>query len=392
MSNRICDFSSFHKDLYERLIELSERHSLFQRECIEAVVGLRKPLTDMQAVLSLTLKAQRLTRIFDTGLDENEDFAKALFEAQLPGWEGIEGTDVAPEMHQSLADKLYNITDAKDQAIFEIGDKSREVTAILLQRAADEGIRFSCNITDGNFMALVCNHADAQGIRNMADKIVERDLPATKRIVISTLMPETSARFEVSVAGKSNEALFKEITAVVRQKSLRGEMLTTLTFMPTRVEAAVDQIPYADYTRLFFEMCDQPWARISDAQKLLIEQFNQATHARFTNEWGTDIEMELVDDAGRSFTFCNSLIAKNVPGSEIFSAPRRDSVQGRIVSNGRFNSDHSDQVIENLRLHFNKGHLDLWGLRRVSNILQPLLKGIRAIAMSASWGSGPIPI
>ena len=175
-------------------------------------------------------------------------------------------------------------------------------------------------------------------------------------------MPETIS-VEPTEDKKDNHEVLKGGMKAVRERSGRGEAITTLTFLPTRAEAAIDQIPYADYNRLFFEMCDQPWKQISDAQKLLIEQFNNASHARFTNDWGTDIGMDLVDEQGRSFTFCNSLIDKNVPGSEIFSAPRRDSVYGRIVSKGRFHNDDS-KIIENLRLHFAHGRLETWGAER----------------------------
>ncbi len=106
-------------------------------------------------------------------------------------------------------------------------------------------------------------------------------------------------------------------------------------------------------------MSDQPWPQISDAHKVLIEKFNNASMARFTNKYGTDISMSLVHENGISFTFCNSLIAKNVPGSEIFSAPRLDSVQGRIVSKGRFCEDNVN-TITNLTLEFDKGRLVSW--------------------------------
>ena len=105
-----------------------------------------------------------------------------------------------------------------------------------------------------------------------------------------------------------------------------------------------------------FEMCDQPWHYIDIAQQALIAELNAAKTLRFTNDDGTDISMDITDA-----TFANSLVAKNVPGSEVFSAPRRDSVNGKIVAKGRFNPrDDRNAVIENLTMEFEQGRLVRW--------------------------------
>jgi len=129
-----------------------------------------------------------------------------------------------------------------------------------------------------------------------------------------------------------------------------GEMFYTLTQIPTLKDSVIDQIPYSEYLTLFFEMCDQPWDQIGAAQAQLIAEFNAAKIVHITNNDGTDITMDI-----DGFTFANSLIAKNVPGSELFSAPRIDSTNGTIVAKGRFT--RGEQVIENLNLTFKDGVL-----------------------------------
>ena len=77
---------------------------------------------------------------------------------------------------------------------------------------------------------------------------------------------------------------------------------------------------------------------------------------RFTNNDGTDITLGI-----KGFTFCNSLAAKNVPGSEVFSGPEREKVNGRIVSQGRFVPPHDpNAIVENLTLEFEQGRLVRW--------------------------------
>jgi aminopeptidase len=137
-----------------------------------------------------------------------------------------------------------------------------------------------------------------------------------------------------------------------------GDLYYTLTAIPTVEDAKKDCMDYGSYVTLFFEMCDQPWENISAAQEALIKKFDAAHSIHITNDDGTDVVMMLDDTDGTPFTFCNSVIAKNVPGSEIFSAPRRDSVNGTIVAKGRFSPRHDPgKIIENLTLKFENGKI-----------------------------------
>jgi aminopeptidase len=156
-------------------------------------------------------------------------------------------------------------------------------------------------------------------------------------------------------ANPDKAKIYDNETAPFFQKSGTGEVFYTLTCIPTENDSKIDGIPYNAYIKLFFEMCDQPWDAISDAHLKLIQEFNTATHVRITNNDGTDVSMELVDDDGSHFTFCNSLIAKNVPGSEIFSAPRKNSVNGVVVAKGKFT--HGGALIEDLTMEFKNGEL-----------------------------------
>ena len=363
MSSSIAEFSAFHQHQFNLLTEFAKSRSLFQEDCARAVQAFGQSAENLQDVFEASHQAQRLIRLYMAGLENNADFRAALDRLDIPSWKDFESVDVDASMQESLARKLYQVKKPEsDIFTFEMGDKSKLVAEYILKFAKQDGVEFSYAIRDPDFMTLVLNHCDGQGAKIMTDYLTAPALKANRRAIAYPLMPE-EILVEPAEGKNDNQEILREGMKAVREKSGRGEAITTLTFLPTRAEAAIDQIPYTDYTRLFFEMCDQPWQQISDAQKFLIEQFNRASHARFTNDWGTDIAMELVDEKGRPFTFCNSLIDKNVPGSEIFSAPRRDSVNGRIVSRGRFHNDDS-KIIENLRLHFANGCLDTWGAEK----------------------------
>lgn len=360
MRNEICDFSPFHKGLYAELVKLGEKESLFRIDCIIAAMAFQQPSRNIQNVFETTHQALRLIQIFKAGLQDHHDFHEDLATKAIPSWSGFETLEADDGLQRSLADKLYNVTDPKkDIVVLEIGDKSRFIAEHLLRRLIKDKVKYSIVVRDPDFLNLVLQYANESGIENLGQYSLDNSMNSTKRIAAIVITPD-EVRVPEPVEKKKQ---YDKVVQPFRLKCMKGEVLSTLTLLPSRKEAEIDRIPYQDYVRLFFEMCDQPWQQISDAQKFLIDQFNTASHARFTNDWGTDVQMELVDEGGRAFTFCNSLIAKNVPGSEIFSAPRRDSVNGRIVSRGRFHNGDS-MLIENLRLHFKHGCLQTWGAEK----------------------------
>jgi leucyl aminopeptidase (aminopeptidase T) len=55
-------------------------------------------------------------------------------------------------------------------------------------------------------------------------------------------------------------------------------------------------------------------------------------------------------------TFANSVIQKNIPWSEIFSAPIIDSMNGVLVSKGKFSYNNS-WIIEDIVLHIKNGEI-----------------------------------
>lgn len=300
-------------------------------------------------------KLNRLTTIHMAGLGQDKKFKQELEQLSLTDWSHTKNMDIAPELQESLAEKLYNVDTSKDRgAMLLFGDRSRHIAHHIVARLIKDQMPFIAEFVDTDFKNLVFKHADETGIKSLAAFDVATNAKANKKIVA---IPNTSPAPSVN-APASAKNLYAEECRPMRLRSANGDMFFTLTTFPTEQDAALDDIPYKDYLKLYFEMCDQPWDEISKAQEYLIQMFNKASNVRFTNNDGTDISMSLIDHDGSHFTFCNSVIAKNVPGSEIFSAPRRDSVNGVIVAKGKFSpKDSSSSVIENLTLHFEQGKL-----------------------------------
>src|SRR5690606_7334438 len=147
--------------------------------------------------------------------------------------------------------------------------------------------------------------------------------------------PNATESCPIPVLQEGKDITYRKMIEPVAKRSRTGEVMFTLTYFPTDIDAEIDGIPYDDYLKLFFEMCDQPDSYIEKANEILIQKLEKAETIRLTNNEGTDISMSLIDTDGRHFTFANSQTKKNIPGSEVFSAPRRDSLNGVIVSHGK---------------------------------------------------------
>lgn len=349
---KIKDLGLYYPQQLATIATLAAGSSLWRHEAAFLLPITKMDFTDTDTLMQTLHEVQKLNQIVTAGLENDRAFRLALTMNGTKSWNDFTAPPVSLELQHNLAEKLYNATPgSNDVALIDIGDTSREIAQWLVERCQKDKIKFGVHFFDANFQALLLNHASDENVRKLAEAFVTMNSTINKRMVAYPGMPEGD---EVKTDPDKGR-LFQMARKPFSERITSGDVFYTLTIIPTRKDAEIDQIDYQDYIKLFFEMCDQPWDRISKAQVALIKEFNAATKVRITNNDGTDVSMELVDDDGSHFTFCNSLIAKNVPGSEIFSAPRRNSVNGKVVAKGQF--EHDGEIVENLTLEFNNGEL-----------------------------------
>ncbi|HEY8189110.1 MAG TPA: aminopeptidase, partial [Micavibrio sp.] len=287
------------------------------------------------------------------GLENDPAFREDVQQKAPKMWKDFTAPPADIALQHALAKKLYNATPGSNDVVYiQLGDYAKEIGPWLVDRCLGDKIPFMTEIQDPAFEALSLNASSMEAVKKTGQALVAMTQDVNKRITARSGLPET----EPLQIEPTRSNLYTQTTSPFKGGGMTGKIFYTLTVLPTRKDAETDAMDYNDYVKLFFEMCDQPWDAIGQAQQSLIEEFNAATKVHITNNDGTDISMELVDHDDSHFTFCNSLIAKNVPGSEIFSAPRRDSVNGTIVAKGRF-SDHGAEIVEDLTLVFNQGRL-----------------------------------
>lgn len=347
------DLSPYYTSVTTKVEQMAIETGPWQKDAQTALAVFENKSLSTDDFLGALHKLHRLHKIAIAGLAGNVEFYNQITNAHIGGWNSYQSPPASDDLQQSLAEKIYNIRPGKnDVGMLSLGDGARKIGVYLVDKCRESKTPIVIRFYDTAFQALLMNAADEKGIKALAADYVLMADPVTRIMTAIPGVPE----IEAPKTHPDKAKIYTKETAAVAGRTSSGEVFYTLTVIPTRKDAEIDGIEYKAYTDLFFEMCDQPWNMINEAQKALIEEFNAASHVRITNNDGTDISMSLVDHDGSHFTFCNSLIAKNVPGSEIFSAPRMDSVEGKVVAKGKF-LNHADHLIENLTLEFEKGKL-----------------------------------
>jgi aminopeptidase len=379
------DVASFFNALYLAVKSAAEKPSLFQTETAAVRDEFEQDFASIDALMEIAHQADRLTHIFAAGLEHDAGFQTALKQTPVPSWKDFTEPPADRALQDGLADRLYyqkTITTA-DKASFSFGEKARYVGMKLIERALADRLPFVIQFdgmgTGGNFGRLMLNHCPPDRRADVAALFLHKYEGVTKSIGARCDNP-TIALIDYD-AGAAKE--ITKLTKSVADRTMGGQIDYCVTYLPTEKDAEKDEIPYDQYVKLFFELCDQPWAWVDQAQQHAIRQFDRSRQFHITTKDGTDLRGEFfepveflkkiaerrpylaeffntlarhISGLRRHFTFCNSLVARNVPGSEIFSAPRRDSLNGVVVAKGKF-EDVPGKTIRDLTLHFKKGKL-----------------------------------
>lgn len=344
----LAQATSFFKNDLEALKGCEKHESLWQQEIAASIADYTRDL-DVDAAIGAVQKARRIMRIFQASLGLDAALRDRLAKAPLFDWAEFNEPPATRDQQKRLADMLYIVRGKSCVPIFEVGDQSRFIAAALVTRAIQDGVDFDINVDDVNFTSVLFDAASEAGIEAIAAQTVAARMSVNVRISVHQNLPERT----VLEGPEAKQKLYRSLIRPITDKMRNGQTRWILTSIPTRRDADVDGISYEDYTTLYFRMCDQPWDAIKAAQYKLIETLNTAKILRFTNSDGTDLTMNI-----DGFTFCNSTIVRNIPGSEVFSAPAIESTEGIIVAKGRFAAKgENGNVMEDLTLRFEKGYL-----------------------------------
>ncbi len=132
-----------------------------------------------------------------------------------------------------------------------------------------------------------------------------------------------------------------------------------LVYWPTPSEAEIEGISLEEYVELFAKASDQPWDKIEEAQKILCEMLGKARQLILIADPNnpdvskrTYLEMSI-----EGMGFINSTIDNNYPGSEVFSSPVRDSVDGQLFAPGKKLLGHDAKIVEDVYFKVENGKI-----------------------------------
>ncbi len=118
---------------------------------------------------------------------------------------------------------------------------------------------------------------------------------------------------------------------------------------PNSAMAQMAEMSTEAFEDFYFKVCNLDYAKMSRAMDGLIELMNRTDRVRITGE-GTDLSFSI---SGLPAIKCDG--HRNIPDGEVFTAPVRDSVNGRITFNTP--SKYQGFTYENVTLEFRDGRI-----------------------------------
>jgi aminopeptidase len=334
-----------------QLLQLKEEHEPMEA-AIEQLLkeygdALQPPL---RRQVNFIHKAQRLIKVSVCHAYEDQELLKKILTASDPCWSMMPELNVDKELIKNLARQLFESSGAMqdEKIIIATTEEGRDVTEEIIALCMRNGVDFELGIKDPLRMTYMINELDEGALQRLTDLNMSKYEGVYREIIISSSTDPKTKKMMNSEKMKT----YKAMNQSIHDRAMSGDLHYTLTRIPTIHDAELDEMDFEEYLQLFFELCDQPWDEIEKAQQLLIDRFDPANEVHITNSDGTDIRLNITGQ-----TFANSVIAKNIPGSEIFSSPLRDGVNGTLVSKGRFRYGNSG-LIEDIRLEFVKGRVE----------------------------------
>jgi aminopeptidase len=330
------------------LEKLATSPSLMQSAVKEAIEGFDAPYTSAVDLVALLQQTQRLQLIYAAGLQDNAAALSTLNRSTSPKWADAQELPVKDEMQEMVGNQFLKapLTKPGCNIVIRTQPYATKITETVVDGYVKRGELFDVAIDDVDWKNRMLNATSIEGAARAGDVLADTFDRCEKIISIG-------ANLETDVTKVTDREKSKKLTAygeLLGKKTSGVDNFYTLTRVPTPADAQIDNMEYKDYLQLFFELCDQPWEAVTEAQEKLIEKFDKAKEVRLVNDDGTDLTLSI-----EGFTFANSVVKKNIPGGEIFSGIGRESLNGTLVSRGKFKPPHTGGIIENMTLRFENG-------------------------------------
>lgn len=311
-------------------------------------------------VLAQAYGLEVLCRIYAAGLSNNADFYNAYQKQITKKWENFAAQPVAEILQVQLAEKLLQGLRPNDSHVhLMLGDGTKIIGPVMLQGLIAQGRRVLLYFPEENLQNLIFAHVTKDGLQTLA-----QDYLAARGTIDGDLKVKPLAQDNVTVPEMPDVMQqWQILTRPFEKRRMSDAIQFCLSYLPNKLEAEMDGLDFDTYARVFFEACDQPWEQIFNAHEFLITKLNAGKTLRFTNSDGTDLTVGI-----NGFSFINCMLAVNIPGSEVYSAPELHSANGRVVMADSA-SPHDSGVVKHITLELKDGYLVSWQAKEGQEIL-----------------------
>lgn len=246
---------------------------------------------------------------------------------------------------------------------------ARQLAHLVAKKCLNAGARVTTLITDPEMGEIIAKGATTKDIMRAGSF---RDSQIYESDVIFVI----KAPVRLNVLSKVSAERLQEMTQASEQVMSNYRVNYTrwqLIYWPTPAEAEQEGLSYEDYVGLWLKAGNQPWSEIYEAQEHLVrllDSANQLTLIANPNDIDerrrTKLEMSI-----EGMTFINSTIDNNFPGSEVFSSPVKESVNGQLFAAGRY--DYQGRIFNNIFMRVENGRIVEASVQENNDELQHLL-------------------
>lgn len=200
-------------------------------------------------------------------------------------------------------------------------------------------------------------------VNNLTDKNLARHLSLLDNEIFQAdvvfLIRAVKDPFIMSGINEDKMAKYSEVQKPVYMDYRVNHTNWQLIYWPTPAEAEFENMTLDEYSKMFFDACNQPWDDIQKAQDELIRVLDKGKKLTLIADpknpdpiKRTHLEMSI-----EGMTFVNSTINRNYPGSEVFSSPVRDSVNGHLYAQGQKMLGHEGKMVKNVSFDIKDGKI-----------------------------------